>query len=409
MGLVDMPPTFGDHTILVIAPNYPYPPHTGALIDIWGHAAFFHEQGWRVVLCICRTESIAARAAEADLPALPLPIETVFVTRPQRWPVREADATVVTVQKAVDAYRPGVIWIEYADFDDLAHRLDTHGAPIWFRSVNFELMHRWEKAVNNLPPADSWRARLRRLPGWWRQQRPLLVAAWRAERRMHRRADAVFYIAHAERRLMPWLYWGRQPRYWTLPLLDVASLARDETPHDAPLNVVYMGGQYSLSVNRAGALTLLDEVIPAVRLELPGAYRFNFVGRGSADYLGAHAANDVVLHGYVESLPEFLAGMDVAAVPVRLGWGCKLKMLEALAYGLPVVGARQAFRCIPSTPDAYYTCRRTSDYVAALRALRDPATRAAVGAAGRAVFDRWTAASRAQLAGALADLDHQPE
>jgi len=401
----------GVNTILVIAPVYPYPPDTGARIDVWGNAAFFHQQGWRVVLCVCWTERVAEMHA-SYLSPLPLPIEAVFVTRPRRWPTREDDAAVAAVQQVIDSKRPGVIWIEYADFDDLAHRLETHSAPIWFRSVNFELAHRWEKAWSKLPRTASPGERLQSLPGWWREQRPLLAAAWRAERRMHARADAVFYISHAERRLMPWIYPGRMPRAWTLPLLEAVPPPDRAPRNDGPINVVYMGGRYALHVNKAGALSLLDDVIPAVRRTLPGVYRFHFVGQGSAEHLGTYAADDVVLHGYVESLPAFLAGMDIAAVPVRLGWGCKLKTLDALAWGLPVVGARQAFRCIPHTPGAYYPCRNTSDYVAAFRALCDPQIRAATGAAGRAAYERHDAASRQRLANALARMVpaiHRPE
>jgi glycosyltransferase involved in cell wall biosynthesis len=62
--------------------------------------------------------------------------------------------------------------------------------------------------------------------------------------------------------------------------------------------------------------------------------------------------------GYVESLEKFYASTRVVIAPYRLGGGVRLKVLEALTYGKPVVGTALAFRGIsgaggfPSADDA---------------------------------------------------------
>jgi len=50
--------------------------------------------------------------------------------------------------------------------------------------------------------------------------------------------------------------------------------------------------------------------------------------------------------------------------------GSKIKVLEALASGLPVIGLPQTFRGMRPTPEAYYTCRTTEDFIAAFRSLQ---------------------------------------
>jgi glycosyltransferase involved in cell wall biosynthesis len=45
----------------------------------------------------------------------------------------------------------------------------------------------------------------------------------------------------------------------------------------------------------------------------------------------------VRLRGFVEDLAPLYAAADVAVVPVRVGGGTRIKILEAFAHGVPVV------------------------------------------------------------------------
>ena len=101
----------------------------------------------------------------------------------------------------------------------------------------------------------------------------------------------------------------------------------------------------------AGAVRwLLDGVWPAVRAQEPGAV-LRLAGRGMEP--GAFAASP---GGGVEWLPDvpsagdFLRSLGVLLYPVRRGSGTKVKVLEALALGIPVVttpeGAETRTRCV---------------------------------------------------------------
>jgi polysaccharide biosynthesis protein PslH len=87
--------------------------------------------------------------------------------------------------------------------------------------------------------------------------------------------------------------------------------------------------------------TLLEGVLPAVRAREPSA-RLVLVGRNPPGWLHAQIAGmaGVELHANVADVRPFLSGSAVLAVPLRIGGGSRLKILEALACGLPVVSTR---------------------------------------------------------------------
>src|SRR5262249_40739153 len=82
-------------------------------------------------------------------------------------------------------------------------------------------------------------------------------------------------------------------------------------------------------------------IFPAVRAREPGA-RLVLVGRSPPPGLveRVRALAGVELHADVADVRPFLAECGVMAVPLRIGGGSRLKILEALACGLPVVSTR---------------------------------------------------------------------
>jgi glycosyltransferase involved in cell wall biosynthesis len=104
-----------------------------------------------------------------------------------------------------------------------------------------------------------------------------------------------------------------------------------------PFRILFLGS-LDWRPNLDAVRVLLDEILPRVRTAEPRA-TLALVGRKPPAWLRDLAANKpgVELHADVADVRPFLAGAGMLAVPLRIGGGSRLKILEALAAGLPVI------------------------------------------------------------------------
>lgn len=96
---------------------------------------------------------------------------------------------------------------------------------------------------------------------------------------------------------------------------------------------------FSYEPNRVALAFLVEEVMPRVWSLLPDA-RLAVVGSG----LEGPVSSDprIELRGFVDDLRAEYANSSCAVVPLLQGGGSPLKLIEALAYGVPVVATSRA-------------------------------------------------------------------
>lgn len=96
---------------------------------------------------------------------------------------------------------------------------------------------------------------------------------------------------------------------------------------------------------------LLDEIFPRVKAQCPAA-TLMLVGRHPPEALRQRVAatEGVELHGDVPDVRPFLATCGMLAVPLRIGGGSRLKILEALAAATPVVSTTIGAEGLQLTP-----------------------------------------------------------
>ena len=107
-----------------------------------------------------------------------------------------------------------------------------------------------------------------------------------------------------------------------------------------PARILFLGS-LDWRPNQDAVSLLLNDIFPKVRQQLPHA-TLALVGRHPPDWLRTQAAAcpGVELSANVPDVRPFLARCTLLAVPLRIGGGSRLKILEALATGTPVVSTR---------------------------------------------------------------------
>jgi glycosyltransferase involved in cell wall biosynthesis len=145
--------------------------------------------------------------------------------------------------------------------------------------------------------------------------------------------------------------------------------------------------------NLDGVGLLLDRIFPALRARVPEA-RLCLVGRNPPAWLARRAADEpgVELHANVPDVRPYLAACGLMVVPLRVGGGSRLKILEALACGTPVVSTRVGAEglCLEAGRDLT-VAEGPRDLTAALEAaIRSPAAAQEQAQRGRqAVLRRY--------------------
>jgi sugar transferase (PEP-CTERM/EpsH1 system associated) len=143
--------------------------------------------------------------------------------------------------------------------------------------------------------------------------------------------------------------------------------------------------------NHDGMEWFLREVLPPLRARLPD-FRLTVVGRNPAPSLHALADDHVELTGRVDDVRPYVRDADVFVAPLRVGGGTRLKILEAMALGVPVVSTTVGAEGIDARDGEHLLLAdRPEAFADAVAALaRDAERRAALSARGRAlVVERY--------------------
>ncbi len=157
------------------------------------------------------------------------------------------------------------------------------------------------------------------------------------ERRLLARACESWMVSDSDMRAAHELCPSAHLRY--VPnVVDVASIV-PVSPAPAPERRAVFVANFAYEPNRNGLRFLLEEVFPRVWEQLSDA-RLALVGGG----LEGPASSDerVQTLGFVANLADAYAGASCALAPLLQGGGTPLKLIEALAYGLPVIATPRA-------------------------------------------------------------------
>ena len=220
-------------------------------------------------------------------------------------------------------------------------------------------------------------------------KRTFLKQQWRKferfEQAAFRRADRVVAVSVEDARLI-------RERFGQ-PEVDVVDNGIDRAYFEQaprltrdPRRILFLGA-LDWRPNLDAVDLLLETIFPRVRALAPEA-RLLIVGRNPPGGLVQRAASTpgVELHANVADVRPFLAECGTMAVPLRIGGGSRLKILEALGCGLPVVSTKVGAEglCLESGVD--YIQAEEGDMAEALaRAIHDPAAAQALADHGRGV------------------------
>jgi glycosyltransferase involved in cell wall biosynthesis len=159
----------------------------------------------------------------------------------------------------------------------------------------------------------------------------------------------------------------------------------EHSPHalgSPDATTVIFVGAFSRGPNAEGARWFIREVWPAVRRSVAGA-RLVLAGEHSDRLLRQCPAEGAYATAYVADLKSYYNAASIAVAPLLRGAGVKVKVPQALAYGLPVVTTPIGAEGLPAGCPAVVT-GNAAEMTAGIIALLDAPERIRqLGEAGR--------------------------
>jgi glycosyltransferase involved in cell wall biosynthesis len=157
-----------------------------------------------------------------------------------------------------------------------------------------------------------------------------------------------------------------------------------------PFKVVFVGS-LDWRPNQDAVKLLLDDIFPKVKAAEPRA-SLSVVGRNPPEWMTDAAGRQagVRVFGSVPDVRPHLATCGMTVVPLRVGGGSRLKILESLATATPVVSTRVGAEGLRLTPGDHLTVTENESGVAdaILKVMADPDAAADQADEGRRVVLR---------------------
>jgi glycosyltransferase involved in cell wall biosynthesis len=323
------------------------------------------------------------------------------------WPDVERDSLKWALRNYV--FAPGAyVFREFscAPLVEAVRRYADDADVIWVERlwIAHHLREFGHKMIVDLDDIESVKIG-RRMKGW-KLSAPVLAAwyDWWKTRRTERKALEAFQraVVCSEEDTQFWP--GQRDKVWVVPNGFNDDLLKLPIPANSVPRVIFVG-TLAYWPNVEGVLMFARKVMPSLLARFP-ALEFWIVGRGPLDeVLALDNGGNIRVFGDVPDVVEYLRQCSVSIVPLRVGGGTRLKILESIGAGVPVITTAVGVEGISLEAEKHYLLAHgPQEFGAAVtRLLEAPALgRAQVESAREVIAGRYTwRAIREELTGFL--------
>lgn len=156
-------------------------------------------------------------------------------------------------------------------------------------------------------------------------------------------ADAIVPITAVDGEYF--LHWNIQKPYHVSPTGLQLKDYNVDASHVMPLSIFHFGSMDWLP-NEEAVLWFIENVWEKILSEIPQA-KFYIVGRGMSKKISCLQKPNVIVVGKTETAGKVYKQYDVMVVPLLSGSGMRIKMIEGMAYGKPIVSTTIGAEGIP--------------------------------------------------------------
>lgn len=322
--------------ILLLTQVLPYPPDSGPKVKTWNVIKYLAEKHDVTLVSFIRGNQ------SASIKELQKYCQKVYTIPMERGLIRD-------LRYMVESFFSRQPFLMVRDRrTEMEQLIDRLAADTDFDIVHSDQLNMAQYAIG-VPQArkvlDAHNALWLLYKRLWMTMRPgpkkwLLGRDWRLlkkyEGRICSEFDAVLAVSDEDRKALE----EASGQALNVTVIPIAIDTREITPvnfRPEGDRIIHIGTMY-WPPNIDGILWFLREVLPRVREQRPDVV-FDIVGANPPQEIKAIGEVDrrVNVTGYVDDPTPYLEGASLMVVPLRAGGGMRVKILNALGQGLPVV------------------------------------------------------------------------
>jgi sugar transferase (PEP-CTERM/EpsH1 system associated) len=381
--------------ILFLTPQFPYPPRQGTAIrnyHLIQQAATRYQvallsfvQGYPEPADLTAMQALCSRVGTVPAPSRTRRqrLQILFTSREPDMAHRLASEAFESALRALLAQeRYDIVQVEGIEMARYGLQIpgwpEAGGPAIVFDDHNAEYLLQRRACLTDLKRPRRWPQAAYSAVQWARLRR--------FERRVCDRAGAIVAVSELDGEAIARLAPGLHPL--VVPNGVDTQSYRTDLPDSLPLkhpNLVFTG-KMDFRPNIDAMHWFCAEVWPEVRRRVPGVHLY-IVGQGPHPEVQRLAEGPgITVTGYVPEILPYFGGADVYIVPLRVGGGTRLKVLESMATGLAMVSTRLGAEGIDLEDGVHAMLADTAGAFAGatVRLLQDPGLRLALGQRARA-------------------------
>jgi glycosyltransferase involved in cell wall biosynthesis len=322
--------------ILQLCPQVPYPLSDGGKVGIFNITKHLAKRGHRVsVLALDRTPDVDAapfeqyceliRIPHSNKNSIPAALMNLFSDEPYNISKYESQPYRKALSALLERKKFDVV---HADHLHMARYgltcKEQYNLPVVLREHNIESVI-VERFAENARPA---------IVRFWANAQARRIRAY--EGRLATRCDACCAITEDDRKRLEALAPGAKIR--VIPAGVAEEFFTSETSaRQSPIpGSIAMFGSFDWLPNQDALRWFTKSILPKIVAVQPSAKLF-VIGKGVSSDVLSMQSDRLVVRGFVEDLAKELGQYMVTVVPLRIGGGMRLKIVESFAMRIPVV------------------------------------------------------------------------
>ncbi|WP_438349491.1 glycosyltransferase family 4 protein [Paenibacillus sp. FA6] len=309
--------------MLVVCSDFPYPADHGGRVDTWGRIKVLAELGWKIHLVVCGKQM----PSDADMKVVYRYVEDIKLC--------ERRSKLVDLLYVIPMQVQSRNVLRYVNIDEDYDYVLLEGDYVYPILSNPHINHNNvilrvhnDEAVYFKALARSTKNRIHKL--YYHME------SWKfktLQKRMIQKVDKYLFISNKEFEIFQSLHPATKSLFLPPPVTRDAFLANTFQSK----NVIFIGSLF-MPNNREAIEWYLAHIHPLMLKETD--YKFIIAGNSrkqSLSWLESYDMTNVVVHDTPESLDDIYSSGYLFVNPMRNGAGVKLKTIEAIQNGLPVI------------------------------------------------------------------------